>query len=35
MNEKHEYEPGGVKHPMHTDPLCKICGKPKWDAVHQ
>lgn len=25
----HEYEPGEVTRPMHTDPECRICGGPK------
>lgn len=25
----HDYEPGDDTHPMHTDPLCRICGQPK------
>lgn len=27
--EPHDYEPGTERHPMHTDPLCRICGEPK------
>lgn len=27
----HDYEPGGERHPMHTDPLCRLCGRPKTD----
>lgn len=23
------YEPGTEFHPMHTDPLCRLCGAPK------
>jgi hypothetical protein len=26
---EHDYEPGEVTHPMHTDPPCGICGKAK------
>jgi hypothetical protein len=25
------YEPGEEHHPMHTDPLCRLCGGPKKD----
>lgn len=28
-NPQHDYEPGDNRHPMHTDPLCRICGQPK------
>lgn len=28
---QHEYEPGDVTHPMHTDPSCRVCGAPKAD----
>lgn len=27
--ESHDYEPGEATHPMHTDPLCRICGEPR------
>ena len=27
--DRHDYEPGDVTHPMHTDPSCAICGAPK------
>lgn len=23
----HDYEPGEGTHPMHTDPMCRICGQ--------
>lgn len=29
--DRHEYEPGDERHPMHSDPLCRICGQPKTD----
>jgi hypothetical protein len=25
----HDYEPGDSYSPMHTDPVCRICGEPK------
>jgi hypothetical protein len=25
----HEYEPGEVTTPMHSDPLCAVCGRSK------
>lgn len=25
----HDYEPGEEYHPMHTDPLCRVCGAPR------
>lgn len=25
----HDYEPGELTHPMHTDPRCAVCGEPK------
>lgn len=34
MMEKHDYEPGEATHPMHTDPLCRVCGYPKKAGVH-
>lgn len=34
MMEKHDYWPGEDTHPMHTDPLCAICGYPKNSGVH-
>ena len=30
----HEYEEGDEKHPMHTDPLCKVCGQPRISIYH-
>jgi hypothetical protein len=33
VTERHEYEPGEGSHPMHTDPLCKVCGAPKKDKA--
>lgn len=31
----HDYEPDpNNKHPMHTDPMCRLCGKPKNDRNH-
>lgn len=27
----HDYEPGEATHPMHTAPLCRICGQPRKD----
>lgn len=35
MMEKHDYEPGETIHPMHTDPLCSVCGYPKNTGVHR
>lgn len=36
MNRRalHEYEPGEVAGPMHTDPLCALCGREKDNALH-
>ena len=34
-DERHDYEPGDGSHPMHTDPLCRICGKAKRDRIHR
>jgi len=31
---QHEYEEGDEKAPMHTDPLCKVCGQPRIAIVH-
>jgi hypothetical protein len=28
------YEAGDEHHPMHTDPLCRLCGAPKRSAEH-
>lgn len=25
----HDYVPGEYRHPMHTDPLCSVCGESK------
>lgn len=33
--KRHDYEPGEDTHPMHTDPACKACGRPKKDRVHR
>jgi len=33
--EQHEYEPGEVHHAMHTDTLCRICGYPKKNLIHE
>ena len=30
----HEYEEGDQKHPMHTDPLCAVCGQPRIALIH-
>jgi rubredoxin len=30
----HDYEPGDTYHPMHTDPLCRICGATKKARHH-
>jgi hypothetical protein len=30
----HNYEPGEFTHPMHTDPLCRICNDPKKSPQH-
>lgn len=27
--DRHDYEPGDVTHPMHTDPNCRHCGEAK------
>jgi hypothetical protein len=32
--ERHEYEPGERTHPMHTDPVCRVCGEPKKSPQH-
>jgi hypothetical protein len=32
--ERHDYEPGDDHHPMHTDPLCAVCGRPRKESVH-
>lgn len=29
QRKDHDYEPGSVTHPMHTDPDCAICGDRK------
>lgn len=34
MIERHEYEPGEATHPMHSDPLCGVCGYPKNAGCH-
>lgn len=31
---RHDYEPGDDTHPMHTDPLCIVCGQPKKHPDH-
>lgn len=28
VQASHDYEPGEATHPMHTDPLCRVCGQP-------
>jgi hypothetical protein len=33
--ERCDYEPGDMTHPMHTDPLCRICGQPKRARTHE
>lgn len=33
--ETHDYEPGEDTHPMHTDPLCRVCGQPKRSSAHE
>lgn len=32
---KHDYEPGDQRDPMHTDPLCRVCGQPKKSEAHR
>ena len=34
-SEKHDYEPGESRDPMHTDPLCRVCGQPKDSKLHR
>jgi hypothetical protein len=29
--KRHDYEPSEESHPMHTDPVCNVCGSPKGD----
>lgn len=31
----HDYEPGDGRHPMQTDPRCRICGGPKGHKLHE
>ncbi len=31
----HDYEPGEVTHPMHSDPLCCVCGLPRKTREHR
>lgn len=33
--QPHDYERGDATHPMHTDPLCRVCGQPRNAKVHQ
>lgn len=32
--EKHDYEPSTSSHPMHTDPLCAVCGYARQSWQH-
>lgn len=33
--DRHDYEPGDTRHPMHTDPACRVCGRPARDGSHR
>jgi hypothetical protein len=35
MLDRHDYEPGDTRHPMHTDPACRVCGRPARDGSHR
>jgi len=32
--EPHDYERGDVRHPMHTEPMCLVCGNPPYHWLH-
>ena len=29
LERRHDYEPADTRGAMHTDPACRVCGKPK------
>ncbi len=31
---RHDYEPSEHHHPMHTDPVCAVCGRAKNAPQH-
>lgn len=33
--EYHDWEPGEATHPMHADPMCRICGNAKDYYLHK
>lgn len=33
--ERHDYEMGEALKPMHTDPMCSVCGEPRSAAQHK